>query len=168
VEHMTESESQPQSGIDQQLDVRLMGAEDRKLASMILADATPEGTAEAALGIIAQQEAIEGSAVFIAYLSDMPVAAFILAPAQMSVEMPLLAVREEIRGRGIGKIVALDALRRAGNRPVVAETPDATLPFFTAIGFKKFGCRKGPNGELRWRVGWHTPGMRTQPEHAPS
>lgn len=165
---MTEPGSQPQSGIDQQLDVRLMAPEDRKLASMILADATPEGTEEAALGIIAEHETIEGSAVFIAYLSGMPVAAFILAPAQMSVEMRLLAVREEIRGRGIGKIIALDALRRAGNRPVVAETPDGVLPFFTAIGFKKFGRRKGPNGELRWRVGWHTPGMRTQTEHAGS
>jgi GNAT superfamily N-acetyltransferase len=162
---MTDSESPPRAGTDQQLDVRLMGPEDRKLASMILADATPEGTEEAALDIIAEQEAIEGSAVFIAYLSGMPVAAFILAPAQMSVEMRLIAVREEIRGRGIGKIIALDALRRAGNRPVVAETPDAALPFFTAIGFKKFGRRKGPNGELRWRVGWHTPGMRTQTEH---
>lgn len=165
---MTESGSRPQSGIDQQLDVRVMGPEDRKLASMILADATPEGTEEAALAIIAEHEAMEGSAIFIAYLSGMPVAAFILAPAQMSVEMRLLAVREEIRGRGIGKIIAMDALRRAGNRPVVAETPDAALPFFTEIGFKKFGRRKGPNGEPRWRVGWHTPGMRTQTEHPAS
>lgn len=165
---MTDSGTAPQPGAEQQLDVRLMGLEDRNLAAMILADATPEGTEKAALRIIEQHEAAEGSAIFIAYLSGMPIAAFILAPAQMSIEMPLIAVREEIRGRGIGKIIALDAVRRAGNRPVVAETPESVLPFFTAIGFKKFGRRKGPNGELRWRVGWHTPGMRNPTGQEPS
>ena len=159
---MTDSGTPPQPGPgEQQLDVRVMRPEDRRLAAMILADATPEKTEAAALRVIEQHEATEGSAIFIAYLSEMPVAAFILAPAQMSIEMPLIAVRPEIRGRGLGKILALDAVRRAGNRPVVAETPEEALPFFIAVGYKKFGRRKGPNGEPRWRVGWHTPGTRT-------
>ncbi|HEV2127978.1 MAG TPA: GNAT family N-acetyltransferase [Thermomicrobiales bacterium] len=158
---MSDSRATPPLGTAQQFDVRVMGPNHRHLAAMILADATPEGTEEAALRVIEQHEATEGSAIFIAYLSGMPIAAFILTPAQMSIEMPLIAVRKEIRGRGIGKVIALDAVRRAGNRPVVTETPESALPFFTAIGFKKFGRRKGPNGELRWRVGWHTPGMRT-------
>lgn len=157
---MTEPGPTVQPGSEQQLDVRLMGPEDRTLAAMILADATPDGTEEAAHRIIAEHEQTDGSAIFIAYLSGMPIASFILTPAQMSIELVLLAVREEIRGRGMGRIIALDALRRAGNRPVVAEIPDAVMPFFSSVGFKKFGRRKGPNGEPRWRVGWHTPGMR--------
>ncbi len=154
------------TGDDQQLDVRLMQPEDRTLAAMLLADATPEGTEAAAAAIVAHHEANEGSAIFLVYLSGMPIAAFILAPAQMSIEMPLIAVRSEIRRRGIGTIIVQDAVRRAGNRPVVAETPESVLPFFTHVGFKKFGRRSGPDGAVRWRVGWHTPGMRTQTEQA--
>ena len=157
---MTDASPTPPSGDDQQLDVRLMAPGERSLAAMILADATPEGTEEAADRIVAEHEANEGSAVFLVYLNGLPIGSFILAPAQMSVEMPLIAVRKEMRRRGIGTIIMQDAVRRAGNRPVVAETPEELMPFFSAVGFKKFGRRKGPNGEPRFRVGWHTPGMR--------
>ena len=158
---MTEPVTPPEPGTDSQLDVRLAEPGDHSLAAMILADATPEGSEEAASKVIAEQVAIEGSAIFIVYLNGLPIAAYILAPAQMSVEMPLIAVRKEMRRRGIGTIIMQDALRRAGNRPVVAETPEELMPFFKEVGFKKFGRRKSPNGEPRFRVGWHTPGQRT-------
>jgi len=156
------SEAEQPAGEDQQLDVRLMTDDQQPLAAMILADATAEGTQEAAGTAIAALAATSGSAVFIVWLEGLPVAAYALTPAQMSVEMPLIAVRPEMRRRGIGTIVARDAVRRAVHRPVVVETGEATMPFFTAVGFKKFGRRKGPNGEIRYRVGWHTPGQRTQ------
>lgn len=157
---MTDAVTPPEPGTDSQLDVRLAEPGDRSLVAMILADATPEGSEEAASRVIAEHEVIEGSAFFLVYLNGLPIAAYILSPAQMSVEMPLIAVRKEMRRRGIGTIIIQDALRRAGNRPVVAETPEEMMPFFTAVGFKKFGRRKGPNGEPRFRVGWHTPGQR--------
>jgi GNAT superfamily N-acetyltransferase len=154
---------QPESGDDgQQLDVRLMQPDQRPLAAMILADATAEGTEDAASAALEALEAGEGNAIFIVYLAGLPIASFVLVPAQMSIEMPLIAVRPEMRRRGIGTIIARDAVRRAGHRPVVVETPEDVLPFFTAVGSKKFGRRKGPNGEIRYRVGWHTPGQRTE------
>ncbi len=158
---MSETGPAPASG-DQQLDVRLMTDDQRAMAAMILADATAERTQDAAGRAIDEITGTEGSAVFIAWLSGLPIAAYVLTPAQMSVEMPLIAVRPEMRRKGIGTIIARDAVRRAGHRPVVVETPEATMPFFTKVGFKKFGRRKGPGGELRWRLGWHTPGQRTQ------
>lgn len=163
---MTERDATPATGDDQQLDIRLMEPGDRTLAAMLLADATAEGTEEAAARVIDTYAATEGAAIFLVYLNGLPIAAFILAPARMSVELPLIAVRREMRRRGIGTILARDAVRRAGNRPVVSETPEALLPFFTHVGFKKFGRRTGPGGEVRWRVGWHTPGMRTPAGHA--
>jgi ribosomal protein S18 acetylase RimI-like enzyme len=153
---------QAPASADEQLDVRLMTPEQRALAAMILADATAEGTEDAATRALVDIEQTAGSAIFIAWLSGLPIAAYVLTPAQMSVEMPLIAVRPEMRRRGIGTIVARDAVRRAGHRPVVAETSEELMPFFSAVGFKKFGRRKGPNGEVRYRVGWHTPGQRTQ------
>lgn len=158
---MSNTENTAQTGTESNLDVRLMEPGDRDLAAMILADATPEGTSEAASEIVTEHEHTEGSAVFIVSLSGLPVASYILAPAQMSIEMPLIAVRREMRRKGIGTIILQDALRRSGGRPVVAETPEETLPFFASVGFKKFGRRKGPNGVPRYRVGWHTPGQRT-------
>ncbi len=152
---------QAASSKDKQLDVRLMTPEQRAMAAMILADATPERTQDAAGHAIEEFEGTEGSAIFIAWLEGLPIAAYVLTPAQMSVEMPLIAVRPEMRRKGIGRIIAQDAVRRAGHRPVVVETPESTMPFFTSIGFKKFGRRTGPGGEVRWRVGWHTPGQRT-------
>jgi GNAT superfamily N-acetyltransferase len=155
------SDAKQPAGEDQQIDVRVMTEDQRALAAMILADATAEGTPEAATREIAELAGIEGSAVFIVWLAGLPIAAYVLTPAKMSVEMPLIAVRPEMRRKGIGTIIAQDAVRRAGHRPVVTETPEATMPFFAAVGFKKFGRRKGPAGEVRWRVGWHTPGHRT-------
>jgi GNAT superfamily N-acetyltransferase len=154
------SDAAPERG-DQQLDVRVMTDDQRALAAMILADATAEGTQDAASRALDALAGTDGSAVFIAWLSGLPIAAYALTPAKMSVEMPLIAVRPEMRRKGIGTIIAQDAVRRAGHRPVVTETPEAVMPFFTAVGFKKFGRRTGPGGEVRWRVGWHTPGQRT-------
>lgn len=158
---MTRTDASDPRGTEANLDIRLMEPADRALVEMILADATPEATSEAASVIVAEHEQAEGSAIFIVSLNGLPVASHILAPAQMSIEMPLIAVRKEMRRKGIGAIVMQDALRRAGQRPLVLETPEAVLPFFTSMGFKKFGRRKGPNGEPRFRVGWHSPGQRT-------
>lgn len=149
------------SGTEAKLDVRLMEPGELDPVAALLADATHEGTAEAARRELEAHQSTPGSAVFIVTLSGDLAAAYILAPAQMSVEMTLFAVRRDLRRRGLGRTIMQDALRRAGHRPMVVETGEATMPFFTAIGFKKFGRRKGPNGELRYRVGWHTPGQRT-------
>jgi GNAT superfamily N-acetyltransferase len=127
---------------------------------MILADATPEATTDAAHSLIEEHEAIDGSATFLVSMNGLPVAAYMLTPAHMSIELPLIAVRKEMRRKGIGTIVMQDALRRAGQRPLVLETPEAIMPFFTTLGFKKFGRRTGPDGSWRFRLGWHTPGQR--------
>lgn len=150
----------PTPGTDASLDVRLMEPAELDTVAALLADATPEGTTEAARAELESQHNNSTSAIFIVTLDYELTGAYILAAAQMSVEVTLFAVREDMRRRGIGRIIMQDALRRAGHRPMVVETGEETMPFFTAIGFKKFGRRKGPNGEVRYRVGWHTPGQR--------
>lgn len=149
------------SGTDANLNVRLMEPDEIDQAAGILADATREGTADATRAELQSHHDAPGSAVFIVTLDDDLIGAYVLAAAQMSVEVILFAVRKDMRRRGIGTIIMQDALRRAGMRPMVVETGEETMPFFTAIGFKKFGRRKSPNGEVRYRVGWHTPGQRT-------
>lgn len=148
-------------GADANLNVRLMDATELDQVAGLLAGATSDGTTEAARAALQSHQDDTSSAIFVVTLDDDTIGAYILAAAPMSVEVILFAVREDMRRRGIGTIIMQDALRRAGKRPMVVETDEATMPFFTAIGFKKFGRRKGPNGETRYRVGWHTPGQRT-------
>lgn len=150
----------PPSETAANLDVRLMGPAELDAVAELLADATSEGAVESARNALESHQQAQGAAIFIVTLAGDLAGAYIMAPAQMSVEVALFAVRKDLRRRGLGRIIMQDALRRAGHRPMVVETGEATMPFFTAIGFKKFGRRKGPNGEVRYRVGWHTPGQR--------
>jgi GNAT superfamily N-acetyltransferase len=150
----------PPSGTQANLDVQLMEPAELDAVAELLADATSEGTVEAARNALESHQQAQGAAIFIVTLAGDLIGAYIMAPAQMSVEVVLFAVRKDMRRRGLGRIIMQDALRRAGHRPMVVETGEATMPFFTAIGFKKFGRRNGPNGEVRYRVGWHTPGQR--------
>ncbi|MGB3329397.1 MAG: hypothetical protein WBA46_10615, partial [Thermomicrobiales bacterium] len=53
-----------------------------------------------------------------------------------------------------------DALRRSGKRPLTAETDEDGLPFYKACGFKLVGRRVHPSGTVRYRIGWHAPGVR--------
>lgn len=73
-------------------------------------------------------------------------------------DLAVIAVRPDRQGRGIGKLLLQDALRRSGKRPLAAQTPEATLGFFKACGFKLVGRRIQPSGEVHFRVGWHAPG----------
>lgn len=78
----------------------------------------------------------------------------------MANTLTVIAVHPEQRRRGVGRAMLQDALGRSGKRPLTAETPEAFLEFFKACGFKLVGRRKQPDGSFRYRVGWHTPGLR--------
>ena len=75
-------------------------------------------------------------------------------------DVAFLVVVPGERLRGIGRAMLHDALRRSGRRPLAAQVPEDTLPFFKASGFKLVGRRVQPDGEVHFRVGWHTPGAR--------
>jgi GNAT superfamily N-acetyltransferase len=89
-----------------------------------------------------------------------PVGVSVIRREGLANDLALVVVRPDRRRRGIGRMLLQDALRRSGKRPLTAQTPDATLPFFRACGFKLVGRRVGPTGEVRFRVGWHAPGAR--------
>jgi ribosomal protein S18 acetylase RimI-like enzyme len=98
--------------------------------------------------------------VYGGFIGGEIVAAYVLKRDGMANEVGLIAVTEGHRKRGIGKLLLQDALRRSGKRPLVAETDDETLGFYKACGFKLVGRRKHPSGTVRYRVGWHAPGLR--------
>ncbi|MBA2470284.1 MAG: GNAT family N-acetyltransferase [Chloroflexia bacterium] len=147
---------EPASG----LEIRAVSPSERDVAARILAPATGEGTAEAALTAIDELLATDKAALYGAFIGLEMVAAYGIKRDGMSNEIPIIAVREDHRRRGIGRALLQDALRRSGKRPLVVETDDEGLPFYKACGFKLFGKRPHPSGIVRYRLGWHAPGVR--------
>jgi hypothetical protein len=50
-----------------------------------------------------------------------------------------------------------DAVARAGRWPLVVEIGEADAATYLQFGFRKVSRRRGPNGEPRYRLGWHAP-----------
>ncbi len=147
---------EPASG----LEIRAVSPSEREVAARILAHAAGEGTAEAAARAIDEVLAADKAALYGAFIGRELVAAYGIRRDGMSNEIPIIAVREDHRRRGIGRALLQDALRRSGKRPLVVETDDEGLPFYKACGFKLFGKRPHPSGWVRYRLGWHAPGVR--------
>ncbi|HET7092861.1 MAG TPA: hypothetical protein VFI22_05265 [Thermomicrobiales bacterium] len=53
-----------------------------------------------------------------------------------------------------------EAVARAGRWSVVVETSEADAATYLQMGFRKVSRRRGPDGEPRYRLGWHTPTRR--------
>jgi hypothetical protein len=49
------------------------------------------------------------------------------------------------------------AIATAGRWPIVVETGEADAATYLQAGFRKVSRRRGPDGEPRYRLGWHTP-----------
>lgn len=146
---------EPASG----LEIRAVSPSERIDAAAILAPATGEGTVDAAARID-QLLAEEKAALYGGFIRHELVAAYGIRREGMSNEIPMIAVRVDHRRRGIGRALLQDALRRSGKRPLVVETDDEGLAFYKACGFKLFGKRPHPSGTVRYRLGWHAPGVR--------
>lgn len=79
-------------------------------------------------------------------------------------ELLALVVDPAYRGHDLGKLALIDAVQRAGRRPLIVECDDAARPYFLKQGFKMVGKRKGPDGEFRIRMGAHAPRPEGEPD----
>jgi ribosomal protein S18 acetylase RimI-like enzyme len=146
----------PESGIE----IRPWPASRDAEAAALLAEATGEGTADAAQAALEAIRAGGADRVLGAVQQGELVGAYGLRRDGMANEVAIIAVAAAHRRRGIGRLLLQDALRRSGKRPLVAETDEEGLGFYKACGFKLVGRRKQPSGAFRYRVGWHAPGLR--------
>lgn len=142
---------------DTGFELRPLAASDDDMAARVLADATGEGTAEAAHIRIEHARAGGENRVIGGWLHDRLIAAYTLERDGMANQIAVIAVEPEFRRQGFGRMMLIDALRRSGRRPLTAETDDDALGFYKACGFKMVGRRKHPSGVFRYRVGWHAP-----------
>ncbi|MGH2561274.1 MAG: GNAT family N-acetyltransferase [Thermomicrobiales bacterium] len=129
-------------------------------AANILAAASFEGAIERGRDILAEARAAEDARIRGMFLDDRLVAAYILRKTGMANEISHIAVAPDHRRQGYGRSCLVDAVKLSGKRPLVAETDDEALGFYKACGFKLIGRRRHPSGAMRYRLGWHMPGLR--------
>ncbi|MGC4107780.1 MAG: GNAT family N-acetyltransferase [Thermomicrobiales bacterium] len=141
-------------------EIRALPAHDESKAAAILASATGAGTPEAATAVIAELREAADAAIYGAYVDRALVGSYGIRRDGMANTIALIAVDPDHRKRGIGRAMLTDALRRSGKRPLTAETDEEGLPFYKACGFKLVGRRVHPSGTVRYRIGWHAPGLR--------
>lgn len=93
------------------------------------------------------------------------VGGYVLQAIPMAFEMVGLAINPDFRRRGLGRMCCMDALFRAGKRPLVLSATVTSAPFAKAVGFKIIGKRKQPDGSLLIRLGWHAPRPTSDPNN---
>ena len=135
----------------------------RDEAAAILAAATGAGTPEAGETVLTEAAIDPDRRAYGLTVDGRLVAVYVTRKAGLAMEVTHLAVAEGARRRGYGRACLVDALRRAGKRPLVVETDDEGLGFYKACGFKLVGKRRHPSGTIRYRLGWHAPRPRTTP-----
>jgi GNAT superfamily N-acetyltransferase len=99
----------------------------------------------------------ENVAVYATYEGDEAVGGYFLARVPMACEILMMCVRPDCRRQGVGRLMCMDALFRAGKRPLVLTANDESVGFAKAVGFKIFGKRRQPDGTFLTRLGWHAP-----------
>lgn len=126
-------------------------------AAELLARCPALGSVERASEAIATARSEDGALVLGLIAGDELAGAYLLHKIAMSNELRYLAIAPGAERRGYGKMCLYDALLRSGKRPVVVEADEETFPFYKKVGFKLVGKRKGPDGSVRYRLGWHAP-----------
>lgn len=129
-------------------------------AAEILAPATGEGTVAAGRARVDEARTDPDQEIYGLTVKGELVAAYVTRKIPMALEVKTLAVAAGHRRHGYGRACLTDALRRAGKRPLVVETDDEALGFYKKCGFKVVSRHKHPSGVLRYRLGWHAPGLR--------
>lgn len=143
----------PASGFE----VRAISPSEREMVEAIIAgSSTPklEAAMRETLASLPDAQVLGG------YRHGIMIAAYALRKDGLANDLAFIVVVPGERGHGIGRALLHDALRRSGRRPLAAQTPESTLPFFKGCGFKMVGRRVQPDGDIHYRVGWHTPGAR--------
>ena len=137
--------------------VRPLDPVDDEAAAVLLAACDPDGSVARGRAWVAVARRDPDSTLLGVFIEGALVGAYVLQKAHLMNQIALLAIAPQHRRRGHGRMCLYDALLRSGRRPLVVEADEAALPFFTAVGFKLVGKRKGPDGAPRFRLGWHAP-----------
>ncbi len=130
-------------------------------AAVILAPCAPDRSVEGGQQLLASARADQHADIYGLFAGDELAAVYVLKTIPFAREIAYLAVREGYRGRGFGRACLVDAVRRSGRRPLAVESTEETAGFYKACGFRVIGKRRGPDGSVRYRLGWHAP--RPQP-----
>jgi GNAT superfamily N-acetyltransferase len=126
-------------------------------AARLLAECQSTGNGEGAATVItALREDADGE-VYGWVEGETLVAVYGLRKRGLSFELLWLAVDPAWRGKRYGRSALVDALRRCGRKPMTVQADESLKGWFEGIGFRVVGRKRGPDGAMRYRLGWYAP-----------
>jgi len=126
-------------------------------AARLLADCQSIGDAEGAATAIAALRDDPDGDVYGWVEAETLVAVYSLRKSGLSFELPWLAVDPAWRQKRYGRSALVDALRRCGRKPMTVQADESLKGWFEGIGFRVVGRKRGPDGVMRYRLGWYAP-----------
>lgn len=127
------------------------------VAARFLADCPLIGDAEGAVAAIAALRGDADGEVYAWVEGETLVAVYGLRKRGLSFELLWLAVDPAWRGKRYGRSALVDALRRCGRKPMTVQADESLKGWFEDIGFRVVGRKRGPDGAMRYRLGWYAP-----------
>ena len=126
-------------------------------AARLLADCPSVGDAERGAAAIATLRDVPDGEIYGWVEGGELVAVYGLRKSGLSFELTWLAVDPAWRGKRYGRSALVDALRRCGRKPMTVEADEPRKGWFETIGFRVVGRKRGPDGAMRYRLGWYAP-----------
>lgn len=126
-------------------------------AAKLLTDCPSLGAVDTARAAIAAMRSEPDGEIYGWVEGGELVAVYGLRKRGLSFELVWLAVDPGWRGKRYGRSALVDALRRCGRKPMTVETEEPLKGWFEGIGFRVVGQKPGPDGVMRYRLGWYAP-----------
>jgi GNAT superfamily N-acetyltransferase len=126
-------------------------------AAVILAPCAPDRSVAGGQRLLAMARDDPQCEISGLYVGNMLAAVCVVRTIPFAKEIVALAVGEEFRGRGYGRACLTAVVARSGRRPLTVEAAEDMAGFYRSCGFRVIGRRRGPDGAVRYRLGWHAP-----------
>ena len=127
------------------------------VAARLLADCPSVGDAERGAAAIATLRDDADGEIYGWVEDEALVAVYGLRKSGLSFELTWLAVAPAWRSKRYGRSALVDALRRCGRKPMTVQADEPLKGWFESIGFRVVGRKRGPDGAMRYRLGWYAP-----------
>lgn len=126
-------------------------------AALIMAPCAPERSVAGGQHLLATARDDPRCEIFGLFVGNALAAVCVVKTIPFAKEIVALAVAEEFRGRGYGRACLTAVVARSGRRPLTVEAAEDMAGFYRASGFRVIAKRRGPDGTVRYRLGWHAP-----------
>ncbi|GIW04015.1 MAG: hypothetical protein KatS3mg059_0635 [Thermomicrobiales bacterium] len=136
-------------------------------AAVILAPCAPDRSVAGGQHLLASARDDSRCEIYGLFAGNALAAVCVVKTIPFAKEIVALAVGKEWRGRGYGRACLTAVAAHSRQRPLTVEVAEDLAGFYRACGFRVVGKRRGPDGTVRYRLGWHAPRRAPGPQTDP-